>query len=180
MNPPFARKLPHLMAWIPLMFVLLSLASSGVQAATRSPALLSGGVSNLTAGFESRLWEQLYREDSDDQKAQDDEAIPDHAHQTAGTSATSGRLAQDQLRSVQAEQVASHIVTGLVNETRQEDDTQESNVPGVISDWNIAKLSATNGELYTPRSSGGPTATTVLVGLVAAIVLMGAIFSGKE
>jgi hypothetical protein len=167
--------------WTPLLLVLLLLTSTEVQAATRSPTIRSAATSSLALGFESRLWEQLYRGTNDESISLDDEAIPKPVQQD-NDSPRLGQDAQKRLRLVHPEQVMALLVTDIALDDAEELSDQASVAPATISEWNIAKLSAAHGNNYALRSNGGPTATTILVGLAAAaaIVLMGAMFSGKE
>ncbi len=165
--------------WLLSVCLVSLFALSNVAASTQPSIALSDAASNLTAGFESQLWDHFYRSEQDDSEHHDDEAIPNHSGQDSESS-QAARHAQDQLRSAHPALVASQIVPNVAGSDSDESSDEESHAPAVISDWTIAKLSASHGENYTPRSDGGPSATTILVGIVAAIVLMGAMFAGKE
>lgn len=167
------------MRWILSVCLVCSFALTNVAASTQPSVALSNAASSLTAGFESQLWDHFYRSEQDASEHHDNEAIPNHSGKETDSS-RAARHAQDQLRSAHSEQVASQIVPKVAVSDSEESSDEESHAPAAISDWTIAKLSASHGEIYTPRSDGGPSATTILVGIVAAIVLTGAMFAGKE
>jgi|GEM_PF-2386874 len=159
--------------------MLLLLIPAGLQAASR-PSIISGARNSGQAiGVESRLWEELYRDSRVELESHDAEAANDHVTQDENES-SDAQLAQSQLMALHSKHVTAPLATDVLYNDQTESDDEESLAPVAISEWQIAKLGTLYGNDYTPRSSDGPTATTLLVGLVAAIVLIGAVFSGKE
>lgn len=172
----------HLPGYLPEMrnrfltaFTLL-VTIIGVIRATASPTVTTRQDDPSAAlGFDSRLWYGTYHPDSPD--------VPGGPAAGKGSSAQRAAMArQNRLARPGSEQTDGASLAELIVEDHQAEESLDSTrIP--LTDWERSRIAAAVPSDPTTMhkvNGSGPTATTILVGVVAAIVAGGALFSGKE
>ncbi len=159
---------------LPGVLILIP-GSLSVTTATLQP----GGLQRqpATSGFDSALWQQFCLPDEKDRKTSD-QTDSQSVQRTAETDRPRFRKLMYRAGREQLEQTS---LAEVVLEDQQAD-SGDTETGVVLTDWQISKLAAIGQnplELQTDARSG-PTATTLLVGLVATIVVCGALFSGRD
>lgn len=160
-----------------LLTVVVSLNTlPGSSRATAARSLVPGFHGQPpTSAFDSGLWQQFYSQDSIDQQeqrlAKRSPSVP------RPSTRRSGRLT----RSRQALAGTDSLALVIVDEQQLATDGEVETSGVVLSDWQMVTLRAPGRNAgASAAGQGGPGATTLLVGLVATIVVCGAMFSGRR
>lgn len=152
--------------------VLLSV--SDASAARPVTAAFSGQAQ--TRGFDSALWLQFYSPDAAELPAASASPATDRADEH-GAQSVHGKTRQGLIN----EMSMAKLIIEVQQHAGSDLDEGDSDGP-LLSEWQIAQLQSggTHPTGTTISQQSGPGATTLLVGLVAAIVVCGAIFSGRH